>query len=464
MKPIVAIMGRPNVGKSTFFNNLTSSRDALVVDRPGITRDRQYGVAHHNSNSFLIIDTGGIGEINHESKDIADLMTEQSMFAANESSVLVWIVDGRIGLTNVDEILAKNLRKLNKPIFLAINKLEGNLSSIELNDFYSLGLDSIWPISAKRGDGISKLLDALVGQLSCASENKLEEENLIISILGKPNAGKSTLINKIIGEKRVLTFDQPGTTRDSIKIPTKKNGKNYTLIDTAGVRRKSKVNDTVEKFSILKSFDAIESAKIVILVIDAIEGVTEQDSTLLGMIQDSGKSVIVAINKWDGLEKIEKDRVKSQLSRKFSFIDYVEYHYISALNGTGINSLFKKIDAIVNSLNINFSTSRLTEILQKIISKHPPKIINGRRIKLRYMHLGNTNPIRFIIHGNQTKNVPDSYKRYLSKAITKELKLVGTPVLIEFKQSENPYKGKRNILTKRQINKRARLIKHSKKN
>ena len=464
MKPIVAIMGRPNVGKSTFFNNLTSSRDALVVDRPGITRDRQYGVAHHNSNSFLIIDTGGIGEINHESKDIADLMTEQSMLAANESSVLVWIVDGRIGLTNVDEILAKNLRKLNKPIFLAINKLEGNLSSIELNDFYSLGLDSIWPISAKRGDGISKLLDALVGQLSCASENKLEEENLIISILGKPNAGKSTLINKIIGEKRVLTFDQPGTTRDSIKVPIKKNGKNYTLIDTAGVRRKSKVNDTVEKFSILKSFDAIESAKIVILVIDAIEGVTEQDSTLLGMIQDSGKSIIVVINKWDGLEKIEKDRVKSQLSRKFSFIDYVEYHYISALNGTGINSLFKKIDAIVNSLDINFSTSRLTEILQKIILKHPPKIINGRRIKLRYMHLGDTCPIRFIIHGNQTKNVPDSYKRYLSKAITKELKLLGTPVLIEFKQSENPYKGKRNILTKRQINKRARLIKYSKKN
>ena len=464
MKPIVAIMGRPNVGKSTFFNNLTSSRDALVVDRPGITRDRQYGVAHHNSNSFLIIDTGGIGEINHENKDIADLMTEQSMFAANESSVLVWIVDGRIGLTNVDEILAKNLRKLNKPIFLAINKLEGNLSSIELNDFYSLGLDSIWPISAKRGDGISKLLDALVGQLSCASENKLEEENLIISILGKPNVGKSTLINKIIGEKRVLTFDQPGTTRDSIKVPTKKNGKNYTFIDTAGVRRKSRVNDTVEKFSILKSFDAIESAKIVILVIDAIEGVTEQDSTLLGMIQDSGKSIIVAINKWDGLEKIEKNRIKSQLSRKFSFIDYVEYHYISALNGTGVNSLFKKIDAIVNSLDINFSTSRLTEILQKIISKHPPKIINGRRIKLRYMHLGDTSPIRFIIHGNQTKNVPDSYKRYLSKAITKELKLVGTPVLIGFKQSENPYKGKRNILTKRQINKRARLIKYSKKN
>ena len=286
----------------------------------------------------------------------------------------------------------------------------------------------------------------------------------IITILGKPNVGKSTLINKIIGEKRILTFDQPGTTRDSIKVPTKKNGKNYTFIDTAGVRRKSRVNDTVEKFSILKSFDAIESAKIVILVIDAIEGVTEQDSTLLGMIQDSGKSIIVAINKWDGLEKIEKDRIKSQLSRKFSFIDYVEYHYISALNGTGINSLFKKIDAIVNSLNINFSTSRLTEILQKIISKHPPKIINGRRIKLRYMHLGDTCPIRFIIHGNQTKNVPDSYKRYLSKAITKELKLVGTPVLIEFKQSENPYKGKRNILTKRQINKRARLIKYSKKN
>ena len=253
MKPVIAIVGRPNVGKSTFFNYLTSSRDALVVDRPGITRDRQYGVAYHNSNSFLVIDTGGIGEIDHDSKDVADLMAEQSMLAAHESSILIWIVDGKIGLTNTDEILAKKLRKLDKPIFIAVNKLEGNLSSLSLNDFYKIGIKTVWPISAKRGDGVGKLLDKISEQFSFPLENKLEqEENPIISILGKPNVGKSTLINKIIDEERVLTYDQPGTTRDSIKITKKIKGKNYTFIDTAGVRKKSKVNDTVEKISILK--------------------------------------------------------------------------------------------------------------------------------------------------------------------------------------------------------------------
>jgi len=290
MKPIAAIVGRPNVGKSTFFNNLTSSRDALVIDRPGITRDRQYGVVYHNLKSFLIIDTGGIGEIDHDSKEIANLMTEQSMLAADESSILIWIVDGRTGLTNVDEILAKKLRKLGKPIVIAVNKLEGNQSSILLNDFYKLGIESIWPISAKRGDGISKLLDEIINQFSFKNENKLEKkEATVISFIGKPNVGKSTLINKIIGEKRVLTSDKPGTTRDSIKVTKKINGKDYTFFDTAGIRRKSRVKDTVEKFSILKSFEAIELANIVVLIIDATEGITEQDSSLLGIVRDSGK-------------------------------------------------------------------------------------------------------------------------------------------------------------------------------
>lgn len=456
MKPVIAIVGRPNVGKSTFFNYLTSSRDALVVDRPGITRDRQYGVAYHNSNSFLVIDTGGIGEIDHDSKDVANLMTEQSMLAAHESSILIWVVDGRIGLTNTDEILAKKLRKLDKPIFIAVNKLEGNLSGLSLNDFYKLGIETVWPISAKRGDGISKLIDAISEKFSYPLENELEQkENPIISILGKPNVGKSTLINKIIGEERVLTYDQPGTTRDSIKITKKINGKNYTFIDTAGVRKKSKVNDTVEKFSILKSFETIELSNIVVLVVDAAEGITEQDSSLLGMIRDSGKSVIVAINKWEKLGKIEKNEVKSQLTRKFCFIDYAEYHYISALNGTGIEHLIKKIDAIIKSVETNFATSRLTEMLQEIISQHPPKIIQGRRIKLRYIHLGKRNPIRLIIHGNQTKNVPYSYKRYLSKALRKRLKILGTPVLIEFKQNKNPY------IADRKVTKRSSLRKYS---
>jgi len=464
MKQIVAIVGRPNVGKSTLFNNLTSTRNALVADRPGMTRDRQYGVAHHNSNSFLVIDTGGIGEKNDGDKEILKLITKQTMVAASEASLLVWMVDGRTGLTNIDEILASELRKLNKPIFLVINKLEGDLSSSVINDFYKLGLESIWPISSKRGDGIDSLLDAITKKLPPPIEDKLEEkENTRVSILGKPNVGKSTLINKIIGEDRLLTFNEPGTTRDSIEVKITRNGKNFVLIDTAGIRRKNKVNDTVEKFSVLKSLEAIESANIIILVIDGKEGVTEQDSRLLGMIQDSGKSVIIAVNKWDSIEKEEADRVKSELNRKFSFIDYAEYHYISALNGIGINNLFKKINAIKKSTDINFTTSHLTKMMEEAVLKHPPKIINGRRIKLRYMHLGTTDPIRLIIHGNQTKSIPSSYKKYLSKALGKSLNLLATPVLIEFKNSDNPFKGKKNILSKRQINKRRRLIKYNKK-
>ena len=267
----------------------------------------------------------------------------------------------------------------------------------------------------------------------------------------------------MIGEERVLTFDHPGTTRDSIRIPFQKNGKDYVLIDTAGVRRKSKVHDVVEKFSVLKSFDAIEAAKIIILVIDASEGVTEQDSTLLGMIEDSGKSVIIAVNKWDGMESSEKERVKAQLSRKFSFIDYAQCHYISALHGTGVGNLFSSINKINKSLQINMSTSDMTDILQNAVSSHPPQMVRGHRIKLRYAHLGGTDPIRIIIHGNQTESVPDSYKRYLAKVFRKQLKLVGTAVLIEFKHGENPFKGKKNILTDRQINKRKRLMKFVKK-
>ena len=464
MKPVIAIVGRPNVGKSTLFNRLTSSRDALVADRPGVTRDRQYGYCHHDNRTFLIIDTGGIGEEDHDSADVAELMTEQSMLAASEASVLVWIVDGRTGLTNVDETLIIEFRKLNKPIFLTINKLEGHDATMAISEFASLGLEFILPISAKRGDGVNNLLDEISDSIP-ESDEEIEDdvEGLTISVLGRPNVGKSTLVNRMIGEERVLAFDHPGTTRDSIKVPFQKNNKDYVLIDTAGVRRKSKVHDLIEKFSILKSFEAIEAATIIILVIDATEGITEQDSTLLGMIEDSGKSCIITVNKVDGMEFSAKERIKAQIERKFAFIDYAIYHDISALHGTGVGHIFKSINKIEKSLRLDVSTSDMTEILEYAVNKNPPQLVQGRRIKLRYAHIGQTNPVRVIIHGNQIDKVPNAYKRYLQKIFRQQLKLVGTNVLIEFKGGDNPYKDKKNKLTDRQIAKRRRLMKFVKK-
>ncbi len=464
MKPIIAIVGRPNVGKSTFFNRLTASRDALVADRPGVTRDRQYGVMRYHDKSFLIVDTGGIGEEDHDSADVADLMTASSMQAAAEAEVLIWLVDGRTGLTSVDESLADTFRKLGKPVVLAVNKLEGQEHNLGTSEFYQLGLEQVYAISAKRGDGINPLLEAVLNFFpEDIRHNEDESEALTLAVLGRPNVGKSTLVNRMAAEDRVLTFDHPGTTRDSIRVPFQRNGKDYVLIDTAGVRRKSKVDDVVEKFSIIKSFDAITAARIMILVIDASEGVTEQDASLLGMIEDSGKPVIIAVNKWDGMDTSDKERVKAQLSRKFSFIDYAQYHFISALHGTGVGNMFKSIAKIERSLTFNASTSDLTEILESAVNANPPMMVRGRRIKLRYAHLGGQDPIRIIIHGNQTESVPQSYTRYLARYFREQLQLVGTPVMIEFKRGDNPFKGKKNKLTPRQMNKRKRLMRHVKK-
>ncbi len=464
MKPVIAIVGRPNVGKSTLFNRLTNSRDALVADRPGVTRDRQFGITHFDEQAYLIIDTGGIGEEDHDSQDIAELMTEQSMQAATEASVLIWVVDGRTGLTHSDESLVLEFRKLNTPIIMAVNKLEGQHDSNVLNEFFQTGIKSVFAISSKRGDGIPALMDAVTAHfpddIEPATEN---DEATTLAVLGRPNVGKSTLVNRILGEERVITFDHPGTTRDSIRIPFEKNGKSFVIIDTAGVRRKSKIDDTVEKFSVVKSFDAINSARIMILVIDASEAVTEQDASLLGMIEQSGKPVIIAVNKWDGMDKADKAQIEAQISRKFVFVDYAQYHFISALHGTGVGNIFKTINKIEKSLNVEASTSDMTRILEHAIEKNPPMMIRGRRIKLRYAHLGGHDPIRIIIHGNQTDRVPQHYSRYLAKTFRKALGLTGTPVLIDFKHGDNPYKGRKNKLTPRQENKRKRLMRFVKK-
>ncbi len=463
IKPVIAIIGRPNVGKSTLFNRLTKSRDALVIDRPGVTRDRQYGIAHYGGRRFLVIDTGGIGDEGKQGQ-LAALMRKQTMLAVDEADVLVWLVDGRTGLTSVDSTLADTLRKLDKPVFITVNKVEGYFPEVATGDFFSLGMEPILPISAQRGDGIGALLQGISDLVPDDTPyDGKDSEEIVISVLGRPNVGKSTLVNRMVGEERVLTFFEPGTTRDCIRTPLIKNGKHYILIDTAGVRRKSRIQDRLEKFSVVKSFEAIQMAKIVMLVIDGNEGVTEQDTRLLGMIADSGKPLIIAINKWDCVDANAGKKVKAQLARRLRFIDYARHHYISALCGSGVDGLFNNIEAIEKCRKTTFSTSDMTAILQEACATHPPQMVRGRRIKFRYAHLGGTDPLRIIIHGNQTTQVSDDYKRYLAGVFRKKLKLVGTTVLIECRQGDNPYKNRKNPSMPRQINKRKRLIQHIKK-
>jgi len=465
MKSVIAIVGRPNVGKSTLFNFLTRSRNALVADRPGVTRDRQYGFGNYQGREFILVDTGGLGRNDKDSENISNLISDQSLRAIEEADVLIWLVDGRDGLTAEDEHLAEILRPMCDHIFLSANKTEGLDTDIVLSDFHRFGFNEPSAISAKRGDGVSHLMDEVIKQLPIESDNEgLLEHGLRITVLGRPNVGKSTLTNRILGEERMLTFDQPGTTRDSIAIPFERDGIPYTLIDTAGIRRRSKINDAIEKFSVVKSLQAIDSTQIVVLVLDAHEAVTEQDATLLGLIADSGKALIIAVNKWDGLEISERTRIKAQLDRKLGFIDYACVHFISALHGSGVGKLFVSINKISKSISIDPSASKITAILQEATQAHSPPLVRGRRIKLRYAHIGGHDPIRIIVHGNQTDRVPESYKRYLANQMRKQLKLVGAPVLIEFKQGENPYKNKKNILSNRQIGKRRRLMRHVKKN
>ncbi|MFT5426387.1 MAG: GTP-binding protein [Gammaproteobacteria bacterium] len=464
MKSVIAIVGRPNVGKSTLFNFLTRSRNALVADRPGVTRDRQYGFGNYQGRDFILVDTGGLGRNDKDSENISNLISDQSLRAIEEADVLIWLVDGREGLTAEDEHLAKILRPMCDHIFLSANKTEGLNTDIVLSDFHRYGFNEPSAISAKRGDGINHLMDKVIQQLPVESNDEgLSQNGLRITVLGRPNVGKSTLINRILGEERMLTFDQPGTTRDSIAIPFERDGIPFTLIDTAGIRRRSKINDAIEKFSVVKSLQAIDSTQIVVLVLDAHEAVTEQDASLLGLIVDSGKALIIAVNKWDGLDVSERARIKAQLDRKLGFIDYACVHFISALHGSGVGKLFVSINKISKSISIDPAASKITGILQEATQAHSPPLVHGRRIKLRYAHIGGHDPIRIIVHGNQTDRVPDSYRRYLANQMRKQLKLVGAPVLIEFKQGENPYKDKKNILTNRQIEKRRRLMRHVKK-
>ena len=442
MKPVIAIVGRPNVGKSTLFNRLTGSRDALVAAEPGLTRDRQFGRGQHSQWSYLVVDTGGLGDGEKDSASMAELIARQSLQAVREADLTLMLVDGRTGLTAADEGIAGQLRVLGKPVYLVINKTEGLDTDVASAEFHALGFQPPHAISARYGHRINRMMDAILSTLpesACEAEEDYSEDTLRITVVGRPNVGKSTLVNRILGEERVLTHEQPGTTRDSIVIPFTRNGEDYTFIDTAGVRRRARVKDAVEKFSIIKTLQAVDTTHVVIMVLDANEGVTGQDTNLLGLVLDSGKALVLAVNKWDRLNASQKAEKTNQIQRKLHFIDFAPVYYISALYGTGIGKLFNAIDRVGRATFTKIPTSRLTRLLHAAVESHPPPVVRGRRIKLRYAHLGGHNPLRVVIHGNQIEHVPEPYRRYLENTLRKALRLEGTPVRVEFRRGENPF-------------------------
>jgi GTP-binding protein len=473
MLPVVALVGRPNVGKSTLFNRLTRSRDALVADYPGLTRDRQYGQAEVEEHPFIVIDTGGI---NGDEQGIDIKMAEQSLMAVEEADAVLFLVDAREGLTAADHGIAEYLRKQNKKVFLVANKIDGIDGDSAVAEFYALGLgEQVHQIAAAHGRGVTQLLtlaltphievlanpkhneslaldefseeislseDALSKQLE---DEPQENDKIKLAIIGRPNVGKSTLTNRILGEERVVVYDMPGTTRDSVYIPMERNGREYTLIDTAGIRRRKNVTDVVEKYSVIKTLRAIEDANVCLLIIDAQEGISDQDLSLLGFILEAGRSLVLAVNKWDGLEDHEKDRIKTELDRRLGFIDFARVHFISALHGTGVGHLYESVEEAFVSATKRISTAMVTKILDMAVFDHQPPLYQGRRIKLKYAHAGGYNPPIIIVHGNSAKKLPMSYKRYLMNYYRKSLKMMGTPIRIQFKDTLNPFAGKKKL-------------------
>ena len=441
MKPVIALIGRPNVGKSTLFNRLTRSRDALVADLPGLTRDRHYGEGRIGERPFLVIDTGGFEPVAKEG--IVHEMAKQTRQAIVESDVVVFIVDGRQGLTPHDKTITDFLRKSGRQVMLVVNKSEGMKYTSVTADFYELGLGDPYVISAAHGDGVADLVDQA---LDIAIEGKPQEENeeatqrgIKIAIVGRPNVGKSTMVNTLLGEERVIAFDMPGTTRDSIEIPFERNGKHYTLIDTAGIRRKGKVFEAIEKFSVVKTLQSISEANVVLLLLDAQQDISEQDAHIAGFILESGRALVVGINKWDGLTSDYRDHIKREIDRKLTFLTFAKFHYISALKSTGIMQMLKSIDAAYAAAMAKLPTPQLTRALQEALDHQQPRRKGSIRPKLRYAHQGGQNPPIIVIHGNALESIESSYKRYLEKHFRDSFSLTGTPLRIEFRSGTNPF-------------------------
>ncbi len=463
MTPIIAIVGRPNVGKSTLFNCLTRRRDAIVSDQPGLTRDRHYGSAEVDGRTVVMVDTGGIGE---GEDGIDEVMGAQTRTAVAEASLVLFVVDARSGLTPVDEQIAAELRRSATPLLLVLNKTDGLDAGVSALEFYDIGMGDPVPVSAAHSRGIRSLGErcaALLpetepGEAAAAADNVIR-----VAVVGRPNVGKSTLVNRLLGQERVIVYDQPGTTRDSIAVPFRRGEQDYLLIDTAGVRRKGRVQEHVEKISVLKTLQSIQEAHVVILMMDASQGVAEQDLHLLGQVLEAGRALVIATNKWDAVARDERERVLAELDRRLHFISWARVHRISAREGSGVSALMRSVLQAWRNAGKEWETSRLTRLLEDIVAAHAPPAVQGRRIKLRYAHQGGSHPPRIVIHGNQTDHVPESYRRYLENGFRKALSLQGTVLRIEFRTGENPFAGRRNKLTPRQQRSRKRMLKHVKR-
>jgi GTPase len=442
MKPVIALVGRPNVGKSTLFNRLTRSRDALVADLPGLTRDRHYGHGRLGERPFLVIDTGGFEPV---AKDgILHEMAKQTKQAVAEADVVVFIVDGRQGLTPHDKTITEFLRKAGRPVMLVVNKSEGMKYTTVTADFYELGLGDPYVISAAHGDGVMDLVDEALNLTAQSRLPMVEgafapEQGIKLAIVGRPNVGKSTLVNTLLGEERVIAFDMPGTTRDSIEISFERAGKHYTLIDTAGIRRRGKVFEAIEKFSVVKTLQSISEANVVVLLLDAQQDISEQDAHIAGFILETGRALVVAVNKWDGLTSIARDEIKIDLERKLDFLTFANFHFISALKATGIGPLMKSVDSAYAAAMADLTTPKLTRALIEAVERQEPRRKGAIRPKLRYAHQGGKNPPIVVIHGNALDAIESNYKRYLEKYFRETFSLVGTPMRIEFRTGRNPY-------------------------
>lgn len=439
MLPVVAIVGRPNVGKSTLFNRLTRTRDAVISDVPGTTRDRQFGEVNLEGRHFILVDTGGITE---DQEEVDQLITRQALQAIQDADKIVFVVDGKSGITPDDKKIADTLRRSGKAILLAVNKTENVEPSIGVADAFELGIKQPVAISSAHGTGVMHLLERLFPTPNEKPAEELSPENGVkLAIVGRPNVGKSTLTNRMLGEDRVIVHDSPGTTRDSIYVPLERFGKQYTLIDTAGVRKRAKVRDSEvpEKFSVVKSLQSIENANVVLYVVDARIAVSEQDLKLIGFILECGKGLVIAINKWDGMTEEARQHAKNTIDRQLDFVKFARIHFISALHGSGVGNLFGSIDEAYESATRKLSTPEVTRLLQKAIETHQPPLVRGRRVKMRYAHPGGHNPPVIVIHGNQLHALPESYRRYLANYFQEKLKLYGTPIKIEFKTSDNPF-------------------------